>query len=326
MMLASELRSWVCPIETGGLPGSEVLWRDMRNEELLEPFFQQSVARIRRAHPEVIEEKASYDSLSGFEPHDLGIPPSGFIFHVSRCGSTLVANALRATGRFRVIAEAQPINALLHGTFIRRHKDAASLLRSVVMLLGNRISSNRKPYLVKFSSWNLLQISHVLSIWPQVPWVLVYRGPGEIAASILERSVGWMKGYDSEERRRDFGIDISSSAALTREEYIAKVLGLLYREAQAAIASAAAVVPYERITVDVFSAISGLFGEPLSLGELRNVEATLGLDSKDRYQRRRFERSAREQSAALMTAIDQWARSDFESLNRSKIAKTTLPW
>src|ERR1700734_1624073 len=51
--------------------------------------------------------------------HGVWQEPRGFIFHMSRCGSTALAQAVNADPEVILIAEAQPINASLAGAWQR---------------------------------------------------------------------------------------------------------------------------------------------------------------------------------------------------------------
>jgi hypothetical protein len=314
-----KFRDVACPVEVVDAPRYAVRWRDMREEELAEPSFQESLLRIRRERPNAPELTTSFASLISHASHQLGAPPSGFIFHVSRCGSTLVANALRATGRFKVISEAGAINALLRSSFIHSHKGASLLLRNALMLLGNRVSTPRRPYVVKFTSWNLFQIQHIRWLWPGVPWIFLYRQPNSVAASILESPVGWMAGHQSEEDCRDLGIDANNAGSATREDYVARVLGELAGKALSVIDTAAAVIEYEKICIRVLVRVSGLFGEELSGAELRLLEQSLSIDSKDTLQVKPFRPQVRAHTAAATRAIDRWARVHFDRLPQTTV-------
>ena len=75
-----------------GRPGLQ--WMDMSGVSLAEPFFQQTVERLRAdGRRELFTE---FDVLLELEKQLDSVQPTGFIFHSSRCGSTLVANACRA--------------------------------------------------------------------------------------------------------------------------------------------------------------------------------------------------------------------------------------
>jgi len=120
------------------------------------------------------------------------ISPSGFVFHESRVGSTLVANALTAMDpeRHRVYSESNPINVALKACEGRPASacDAASnaeLLRDVVHLMG-RTSSPRERFLFfKVASNGSLRIGMMRQAFPSVPWIFVYRDPVQTMMSHL---------------------------------------------------------------------------------------------------------------------------------------------
>ena len=92
-----------------GRPG--LLWMEMSGVSLAEPFFQQTVDRAKaNGSGELLTE---FDALLQLEQSLDSVEPTGFIFHSSRCGSTLVANACRATANSIVLSEANAIDKLM---------------------------------------------------------------------------------------------------------------------------------------------------------------------------------------------------------------------
>jgi len=86
-----------------------VAWMRFGEAGLREPFFEQSVRRLRTQRIVDIRHTDSDVLLDAEET----VPPSGFIFHISRCGSTLLTNALREYPQNIVISEAHPISQAL---------------------------------------------------------------------------------------------------------------------------------------------------------------------------------------------------------------------
>jgi len=90
----TDLKGWlpVDAVVVEGRPG--LWWMEMSGVSLTEPFFQQTVERERaNGKAELFTE---FDALLQLEQSFDSVDPTGFIFHSSRCGSTLVANACRA--------------------------------------------------------------------------------------------------------------------------------------------------------------------------------------------------------------------------------------
>src|SRR6188508_98745 len=104
------LKGWlpVDAVVVDGRPG--LWWMEMADVRLDEPFFEQTVERAKQdKRRELFTE---FDVLLQLEKTLESVPPTGFIFHSSRCGSTLVANACRALSRSIVIAEAPVLDKI----------------------------------------------------------------------------------------------------------------------------------------------------------------------------------------------------------------------
>ena len=109
---AQDLRGWlpVDAVVVDAQPG--LSWMDMSGMSLAEPFFQQTVERARTENQRT-ELFTEFDVLLRLEKLFDSVSPTGFIFHSSRCGSTLVANACRAVAGSIVLSEANTIDKLV---------------------------------------------------------------------------------------------------------------------------------------------------------------------------------------------------------------------
>src|ERR671919_205551 len=94
-----------------GRPG--LWWMDMSGVSLTEPFFQQTVERTKAENSQRGEQFTEFDVLMQLEKTLDSVPPTGFIFHSSRCGSTLVANACRAICNSIVLSEPNALDKLI---------------------------------------------------------------------------------------------------------------------------------------------------------------------------------------------------------------------
>lgn len=120
------------------------------------------------------------------------MPPSGFVFHESRVGSTLVANSLTALSpdAHRVFSESDPINEALkacQGVLSTCDVDVnAALLRDVVYLMGRTNNAAEKRMFFKVSSIGSKHIDLMQYTFPEVPWIFVYRDPVQTMMSHLD--------------------------------------------------------------------------------------------------------------------------------------------
>jgi hypothetical protein len=108
--------------------------------------------------------------------------PSGLIFHMSRCGSTLVSRMLAAAPANLVISEAGPIDAVLQ----LGGAGPTVALQAMVGALG-QVRDGERRYFVKLEAWHLLAIPAFRTAFPDTPWVFLYREPAEVVVSHLRQ-------------------------------------------------------------------------------------------------------------------------------------------
>ncbi len=104
------------------------------------------------------------------DPRDCS--PSGFIFHMSRCGSTLAARMLAALSAATVISEAPILDEAIQ-------TGRAGIVRSAIAAL----QVEPGPYFIKFDAWHIHRLPLIREAFPNTPWVFLYREPIEVLAS-----------------------------------------------------------------------------------------------------------------------------------------------
>ena len=173
-------------------PAPAVYWADLSAERFVEPFFDQTVARWASgpsARPLVKTGLEALGALDG-EP---SLEPAGMIFHLSRCGSTLVSRLLGTLPGVVVIAEPAPLNALL-GLDPDRVDDAAlaKIVRLLVRALGRCRHGDERRLVLKCTSWNIRRRAVLAAAFPETPWIWVQRDPARVLASLLAEPPGWL--------------------------------------------------------------------------------------------------------------------------------------
>lgn len=114
-------------------------------------------------------------------------PPAGFIFHMSRTGSTAAGLMLRAAGNVTFIGEPLPIN----GLFFRPDDTADEpLLEAQVRALVNwfAAAARGRRVVVKLSSWLSLHLDRFQAWFPQVPIVFMYREPIDVVSALVDKA------------------------------------------------------------------------------------------------------------------------------------------
>jgi len=106
------------------------------------------------------------------------IEPTGFVFHESRVGSTLVANLLGSDPFSMVFSESDPAaSALLHCPSCSEEENI-QLFRDVITLMG--VSPFHKRMFFKFQSITTTKIQIALKAFPNTPWAFVFRQPVQV--------------------------------------------------------------------------------------------------------------------------------------------------
>jgi hypothetical protein len=204
--------------------GLAVDWAYFGDARLDEPFFELSIRRaLRQPLNRLVRYRTSLEDLTAGAIGEDGAP-QGFIFHLSRCGSTLVAQMLAAMPGHSVISEAPPINdILLNGGDERNARALAAIVRAYCR---KRTGEARKPF-VKLDSWHVLFLPLFRRAFPDVPWVFLYREPLEVLVSQQRRR--GLQAIPGVLAPSVFGIDAGDASEM--DAYCALVLKSICRAA-----------------------------------------------------------------------------------------------
>ena len=321
-------RGWL-PIEIGLDAESRkavVRWLEFGSAKLAEPFFAQTVERLRQASPPAKETRSNLETLLNIGETLSPVTPSGFIFHVSRCGSTLISNALKTSERAVVVSEAPPLAILLHPDSCAFDSSAESwdetrqaLFRAQIALFAHYRSESAAPLVIKFPSWNILFWSTVRSYWPDVPGIVIIRDPVEVMTGNLSDG-GWMEFKKSPAlARRLFGWENAprSVEEMPDAEFAGRVLRRFYTCAREMADQGYRIVDYRDIDVKQIQSTARFFKiEPPASPS--PIEQILRVYSKDAGQVQPFQPdSLRKQKLAtglIRSSARQWATAAYRDL------------
>jgi hypothetical protein len=217
-------------------------WADFCGIALDGRFFAEAV-RLALARPfnRLLRCRTGLDEFLAQPPEECRAP-DGFVFHMSRCGSTLVARLLAALPDAYVINEAEPIDAVLRASAGVPEEIRVAALRAMIGALGRR-SSGR--WFVKLSTWPTLALPLFRRAFPDVPWLFLHRDPAEVLASqMITRAPELVPGFTPSSL---FGIE--NGAALPDEIYCAMALA---KVCTAALASQGGLVVDHAALPDAF--------------------------------------------------------------------------
>ena len=156
-----------------------------------DPFFDQTVERCFRDPCRLLfRRKTGIEEVGRFVADHPGLPPAAFVFHMSRCGSTLLAQMLATVPAHLVLSEAGPIDWVLRAHWERpevSEDDRGRWLRGIVGAMGQRRDDRQQRLFVKFDAWSVLDLPVVRRAFPDVPWLFLYRDPVEVLVSHSRR-------------------------------------------------------------------------------------------------------------------------------------------
>jgi Nif11 domain len=258
-----------------------VRWSYFGERPLVEPFFEGS---LRRALESPFNLLFQYVTPIGRLPDWLathpGLAPRGFIFHMSRCGSTLVAQMLAALPHNLVLSEAPPLDEAVQA---RARKPDLSEEQQALWLawMMSALAQPRRgeqALFVKLDSWHTLALPLFRRAFPSVPWVFLYRDPVEVLVSHIEAPGMHMVPELG-------GAHILGTEApfepQRREDYCARILARICEPALAhAREGGGLLINYRELPVATFTAILPHFGVPVSARERAAMAKAARYDAK----------------------------------------------
>lgn len=244
--------------------------REIRPAELQDPFMQETIARVpaRESVVQVAREDVGKGSA--------GTAPAGIVFHVARCGSTLVSQLLKQHVGVVVYAEPLPVNEILLPPHRWPRAEIVAALRSLGAAFARHA---RKTWVLKLTSWNTLFCDLVAEAFPATPWVLCLRDPLEVAVSLLERPAGWI--WEGGQPASPFAKLVDpDGAARTREEYVARVYAALCDCAGRLDPAGGRLVDYDSLPAALWERVAPRFGLSVDSALRARMQAAAAMNSK----------------------------------------------
>lgn len=229
--LKDSLKDWV-PYqwkEENGETGCR--WLYLGDHHFTEPFFDETIMECRRLFE--INRRKTVLSAPELLPEWSGaldaIAPTALIFHVSRCGSTLLAQLLSQLTDSIVLSEVPFIDACLRRHFHSGNslENEAEALAAIRFYAQPRRPGDRRVFL-KTDSWHL----HFHAFWnkhfPDTPRVFLYRHPAEVIRSQQKRR--GMQAVPGMVEPAVFGLPEEVRNMTDFDQYMGRVLASYFRE------------------------------------------------------------------------------------------------
>lgn len=166
-------------------------WLYVGNKRFSEPFFEDSLRKCKsyRENCGLAAYVTGTGELMKLAANTDSVTPTAFIFHVSRCGSTLLSQLLSLPEQHIVLSEVPLIDQVLRleaEQSLQAGYSKKKLLKAVIRLCSQR-KTNEQQCFVKLDSWHILFYDLIREAYPGVPFILQYRDPAEVVQSHLRR-------------------------------------------------------------------------------------------------------------------------------------------
>jgi hypothetical protein len=301
----------------GAEPGVE--WFYMGAKRFSEPFFEATANfEVQTPFNSLFRFRTPLGALAEWHDVSPGLKPSGFIFHLSRCGSTLITQMLASLPQNVVVSEAGVLDRML-----RSHEHApeatpgqrVAWVQWLVSALGQRRTGLERHLFIKLDPRNIVDLPLLRMAFPDVPWIFVYRSPVEVMVSNLRAAsplvTRGILGPDF------LNFDVSMVAGMDDDEYAARVLGIIAETAARQVVSARGMlVEYRQLPEIVWGDMRRHFELDLTPEDLERLKQAATLDAK--HPARRFESDTeakrREAGGRTQVLAERWIAPHYAKL------------
>ncbi len=322
---AAEEKAWSGeePVPPGWLPAAigsgTIRWIRVGSQFPTAPVFEKWVAALRASLPTPRENETDLCSLAQSVAHLSEVEPAGIIFHVSRCGSTLLSNALSAGENVLALNEASAIDhAMQLAANSGAHKRAgAAALTGLCKAFARYRGSSAQPLVVKTGMAAVARLRAVRSIWPNVPCVMLIREPLEVAISNLQGPPkALLEWYEAPSACFAKVPDEALAGGIA--EFCAWAVGRMCSEALEQLDDKCLLLDYRDLTPNAALRVAELFSVRLTDEGRERLRRAFLFDAKRGGE---FapdgDRKKKAAKASLVESVDRWARGPYEDLLRS---------
>jgi hypothetical protein len=201
-------------------------WLYVGDKDFNEPFFDESISACRSLFSEnwhIKRSMSATDVLPGWAKEMDTIEPTAFIFHISRCGSTLISQMLGTQPSNIILSEVPFFDDLLrYGKMQDRMSAILPQLQAAISIYGANRTGKYERLFIKTDSWHIHFYKELRALYPNVPFFLLYRKPDEVLRS-QQRKRG-MQALPNYLEPEIFGFDKDVISSTPLDEYMGMVI------------------------------------------------------------------------------------------------------
>ena len=223
--ISSHLKDWI-PYKLFQEGGTDLCrWLYLGNKKFTDPFFEDTIGKSKSLpeNSQRIKCVSSAEVLPEWAQQMETAAPTAFIFHISRCGSTLVSQLLSQQPSNIVLSEVPFFDDLLRWGYKHNKMEVASpLLKAAISMYGAKRMDTSSHLFIKTDSWHIHFYKELRKLYPTTPFILLYRQPDEVIHS--QQKIRGMQSVQGVLEPEIFGFDINEILQLGFDEYMARVI------------------------------------------------------------------------------------------------------
>jgi hypothetical protein len=241
-------------------------------------YFHETVARAaKRPFNLAFYRDTPVDTLHSVAASSDALPLHGLIYHLSRCGSTLVSSAFGARSDVLMLAEPGPVNDALTIADVD-DRGRIELVRDLVRVLSRPQRAEQRACVIKLDAWHVRFIPLLEAAFSQVPWIFIHRDPREVLVSHLRLTSFMMSAVNAPAAT---GMALIEAVRVPREEYCASVISTLLDAVRARAPEAKHLVAYGELPDAIWTRIGPAFGLPFDARGIERVKRDAMMHAKE---------------------------------------------
>lgn len=296
------------PIDFFAWKGKFLLkWAHLGKHSLAAPMFHMTIEELLNK-PSLPPVLTSFEQI---ESHLGNLTPTAFIFHVTRCGSTLLSQMLAAVERNLVLSEIGPLNSFLLSYPQDQKKEKAQAFQKLVYAFAQSFHEIEENFFIKLSSWNLLHQPIIQQAFPNTPWIFVYRDPIEVMSSLVQGPPGWLK-----ERANSLQLDIEEASAFVLQEFQEVMLQARH--------SKILLLNYQDLLHSIFNKVPRFLNVEFSFHEKEEIKTASQFYSKSKTKGKEMflpdaKQKQEKASERLLILDQQYTRKGYQHLENKRL-------
>lgn len=198
-------------------------WMYFADIPFAEPFFEETIVKCtgHNYNSKGFKLISTAENIIDWSKELDSVELKGLVFHVSRCGSTMLSQSLATSPENIMVSEVPIIDQILRSDAFNSEIKTA-LLKSVLKFLGQKRFPEQKHLIIKLDAWSIFEASYLRSIFPKIPFALLYRNPAEVLRS--HQKMAGMHMVPNLIPSNVFGINSKEIEELSFQQYQALVL------------------------------------------------------------------------------------------------------